>query len=216
MTNKTPFWMSVAALLIGVIAIGSSFAHTPSTPSAAPAKTVGGGEITSDYPTIYKYGIGFNGLAAAPNYMNFQPLVMTTGQNQASWLNNTGKTVYVTENTSILTATSTLGPPNASSTLAFSVGTSTTATITDARTNFLFGSLIDSRLIATSTTNNITLNSEKDNGTNGQFIIPVAPGQYLIEVLENPYQTVGGSGNFENATSTNRGYNISSVFRYFY
>lgn len=151
----------------------------------------------------------------SPVAVNHNRVKLTLGarQNQASWLNTTGTTVIVSNVAGILTSSKVGISPVASSTLVYSVATSTTPTVVDSQTAPAFAGILDSYLIATSTTNNITIDADKELGTNGQGTVSLLNGQYLIVTLENPYLTAGtctGTPLCENATSTNRGYNIDT------
>lgn len=171
-------------------------------------------------PEPFWFGNGLQ-LGSDGSFENRIPLYMGTGQNQVAWCNNTGKTVIVSGYRGILISPSVVanplgvtpasfGTPIASTTLVMFVGTSTKTTVTDALIEPVYGSLIDTALIATGTTNNTVINSTKNSGTNGVASIPVLNGICVIEVLENPYTWQQGVS--ETATSTARGYNIYSIF----
>lgn len=183
--------LSYVALLALVVLVAGFTARTITTGK------LGGGDIVEQYPSYF-----VNGINIGQGYENSIDLTMATGTNQAYWKNNTNNTVYVWRFIGTQTGT-------ASSTLVVNVGTSTTATVTDSATPLTTPQLIDTYTIATSTTGR-TFNSWKNAGTNGQYVIPVLPNNYLIATLENPYrQDCSTTTNCESATSTNRGYNLS-------
>lgn len=162
----------------------------------------------------------YNGAQFGPSGItqnNSGTLVMGTGQNQASWQNNTGKTVFISsvDATAFMTTGASTTVSSASTTLALSAGTSTRSTVTDSATP-VFGSLFDKVLISTGTpylAHDGIVNSAF-SGSNEQGMVAVANGQWVIFALENPYRQDCAGTVCESATSTNRGYNLAIDFPY--
>lgn len=202
MRKSTIVALGILIALVGGVVGGA--AYVASRSSSAPTK-VGAGDIVQQYPSFW-----VNGINIGVRFQNIVGLNLTDKKNQAVWLNNTGRTVMVGNFKGILVPNGKGSPILASSTLILDVATSTTATVTDKAAPIAYSTLIDTYSIATSTTNNIVINSTGNKGTNGQGTIAVAPNQYLIEVLENPYNQACTGVTCETATSTNRGYNISA------
>lgn len=201
-TTKT-FIAVVLGLIVSVIGgvVGSHISAPPSAPVDATAKVVGGSDIVENFPSFWA-----NGINIGQSFEQNVALTLGARQNQVAWLNNTGQTVFFD--------LSRVYPSGiASTTLQVSVGTSTTATVTDSSNPF-FASFIDRYLLATST--QPAINNFKDGGTNGRTVIPVAPNQYFLMVLENPYNQACTGSTCETATSTNRGYNLFGEFEYRY
>ena len=195
-TNK------IIASIIGLIAVVVVGYGVYSLSNKSPA--VAGADVVEQYPSYWVNGINIGG-----RYVQEVKLTMGEGQNQASWKNNTGKIVNVRDLVANLVPNAKLTTPVASTSMNFFVGTSTTATVTDSATP-VTGTLIDTYVIATSTGTGTAINSMKDGGTAGREVIPVLPGQYLIAVME---QTNSGG---EAATSTNRGFNLTTGFQFTY
>ena len=129
------------------------------------------------------------------------------GEYQKSFLNNTGRTIFVDYVEAYANGT-------ASSTLTFDVASSSTATLTYNASPF--SELIDSYSISTSTAYKL-INSIKNAGTNGINAIAVDPEEYVVFFLQDPYQSGSCTGaTCENATSTARGYTIDYKARYHY
>ena len=164
------------------------------------------GGTVENFPTNFTNGLANNGV-----FYGEVKGTIGAGSNQASWFNNTGKTVFVDRASLFVNGT-------ASSTLQVNVGTSTTASIAYAAyktTTNPFSALIDSYTLATST-NYRVVNSIKDAGTNGQNIIRVQPNYYVFFLLKNPYQAGTSGGAYESATSTARGFNLDYNMRYYF
>lgn len=128
------------------------------------------------------------------------------GVNQGFWRNETGGNVVVDYAEMQTTGI-------ASSSMIFSAGTSTAATITD---NFSapFSTLIDQYLVATSAPAKV-INSELSTTTNSQGSIIVGPGVYVNFLVRSRgvnCPTTGGA--CESATSTSRGFNVNWALFY--
>jgi hypothetical protein len=217
MTNK-PIMITAALALLLVIAGVIGFAvhsgggnQAVATPSPA---TVRGADVVETYPSHFVAGINIGA-----RYNQNVSLTIVNGQNQVSWLNNTGQTVYVKDGQATLIATTStniaLGViPSASTTLQLFIGTTSAATISD---NKLPPSrnLIDTAVIGTSSTNALILNSYNNKGTEGVQIMPVAPGQYVYVAIESPTYPTDGIVIGRIATSTDRGYNLNFSFNVF-
>lgn len=187
-----------------VVVLGAVFFHK----TAAPGQL--GDQVQNDV-FWFTNGAKFGTNADAINWVRMQ---MGVGTNQISWLNNTGNTVFIP---SSLAKVSTNG--TASTTYAITMGTSTAATVTDAQTAPVYGSMIDGALIATSTVFTTVSNIQNSTlvGTKEQGYIRVPAGQHVIAVMENPYKVPGTctGATCENATSTNRGFsNVNIDFMY--
>lgn len=198
----------VAILAIIIVVVGLVAFHKTAQTAGAPIQGSLIDQDTRVMPYGYAYGYAGNAYRGVGSF----DITLGNGQNQGSWPNNTGQVVYVPE--SIVAYTSPNAKGTASSTLFLTVGTSTAPTIADATKNALYGSLIDTFSIATSTNVNATssavISNEGNAGTNGLHVIAVYPGQYVIAVLESPcpLATTGAGQGCELATSTARGYNL--------
>ncbi len=189
--------VAVLALVLGI----SAHTHAPS-----PTRLSGGDPVE---PIAVNF---VNGLSNSQVFDQAVQFSMASGTNQVSWKNQTGRLIYVDDYRAWTTAV-------ASTSMIYSVGTSTTATVTDATPASnapLFGGLIDRFTLATSTPI-IVINSGQDKGTLGRSVIAVQPGQYLVSIFESTWPSFVCNGNScEAATSTNRGFNIGGYFHYHY
>lgn len=201
MQKTTITLAAIIALVFGVVggAVYTAEQHSSSSPTK-----VGAGDIVQQYPSYWT-----NGINIGSRFVTAVPLNLKDKQNQVAWLNNTGQ-VVMASNFKAIIVPSGKGAKTASSTYIMDVATSTTATITNSAAPIAYPTLIDTYSLATSTTNNIVINSGKNGGTNGQSTIAIAPNQYLILVLENPYNQACTGSVCETATSTNRGFNLSA------
>lgn len=211
--TKSNFVLGI--LVVWVLALTLHMAH----PNSAPASGLSLGTQVQIEPFWFTGGIKLG--PNSPSDLNAQIITMGPGQNQTAWLNNTGKTVYTSsvDALAVLTATSTGASITASTTLALWAGTSTVPTLTDSQTNPIYGSLFDKVFISTSTPNlaHDGVANSAFSGSNEQGLIAIPNGQYLMFMLENPYQSLTTAGNAASgygATSTVRGYNISISFPY--
>jgi len=207
MTKTQKIVVAVVGVALGFFALAAYF-RAPSVAPTGQSSNLGGADIVEQYPSYWVNGINIGG-----RFTNNVKLVLGDGQNQVAWKNTTGQVVLASGVQGFISPSAKTSPAVASSTLAFFVGTSTTSTITDSAAP-VFGSLIDTYLIATSTTNTLAIDSFGDKGTNGQQVITVLPNQYVIAVLENPYNQACTGATCETATSTNRGYNLPFSFNY--
>lgn len=192
-----------AIVLLLVVAFGYSL-HTGVT------KTLGD-QVQND---VFYFT---NGAAFGSNgrtLLNYAHLDIGKGQNQVSWLNNTGKPVKIPiAETFVTTSPGSSATAIASSTLALYAGTSTTATIANSA-NPIYGSIIDGTLIATSTPQNSFngIVNSAFSGTREQGVVRVPNGQYVIFTVENPYNQACTGVTCESATSSNRGMNFGVDF----
>jgi hypothetical protein len=136
------------------------------------------------------------------------------GANQAVWINKTGRTVYV-DYADVITTGIASSSMRVSAVATSSVSTSTLATtassmwLTAPIANPAGGLLIDNVQIGTSSPKNTIINTDVGPGTNASGTIPVADGSGIIFSLRqnNPNNCTGSA--CEQATSTNRGFNLT-------
>lgn len=136
-------------------------------------------------------------LGQSPNTLiNSFTLTLKARDNQETWRNTTGGTVYV-----FLANVTTAG--TASSSMALFMGTSSVATLTSDFTD-PFSSIIDNVYVSTSTTATTTSSIARHNTASSDGAIPVADGEYVFLQMQSLYSctTVGVC---ETATSSNRG-----------
>lgn len=142
---------------------------------------------------------------------NSVSLKMLNGQNQVSWLNNTGAPVTF-RGTDVYATLVNAGSSTvtvASTSMLLYAATSTTSTTTDKLTP-LTGLLFDKVLIATSTPQGTSVGvyaTSAFTGSNEEAALTIPNGTYLIFVMEPPVFPNCGGG-CEQATSTNRGFNL--------
>lgn len=149
-----------------------------------------GGEVHSS-PDVYP-----NGVIIGDQNNIWISGTIPVGSNQGSWRNRTGRTIFI-DRAEIFTS------GTASSTMVFSVGTSSAATVADFTNTF--STLIDRYTLATSSVFRL-VNSIKDAGTNGRNVIPVTDGQYVSVVWRTENNQACTGAVCETATSTNRGF----------
>jgi hypothetical protein len=201
-TSITTIALSILALIVAVVGFTR---HSETLVGSA----IQGSLIDQDV-RVMPFGEALGNAGTSVRGVQAISLSIGTGANQASWLNTTGQTVYFGDYVGALVAANGSTTALASTTLSFSVSTSTKSAITDVAAPFVSGSLLNDVLIATGTTpSSITLNSDTLGGTGAAGWLAVPNNTYAIAVLEQPYQAVGSA--YGNATSTNRGYNISGT-----
>lgn len=176
----------------------------------------------------YKYG-------ASNALFTSAVLTVNNGQDQAVWKNNTGQPVVIDTTHLVINATSSRSV--ASSTYAFSVGATSTATIPEPRsltwiTNASTSLAVDKWTVATGTDvanlqAGLTWKILTDNffshastscavGNCSTFIV-VPPNQYFFVKIDTLCAYAQGGASCELATSTNRGFTTLSVpFWYHY
>ena len=205
----------VVVLLVAVAAFAVGFTH-PGKPASSASTTKLGSQVQAE-PFWFSNGIQFGSNGQLVNWT--PPFTMSTGVNQAAWLNNTGVTVYVTSVSAncIMTTGASSTVTTASTSMYLWMGTSTTATVTNPAvgTQPFLGSVLDKVLIATSSAvgtihDGITLSAF--SGSNEQGMVPVANGQYLIAAI----MPVNASPIGETATSTARGFNLQCQAPYWH
>lgn len=188
-----------------VVALVTSFlAFAALTTTGAPASSLAIGTeqdlgsikgTVIEQPYVFKSGVGSGG-----DTLTFtKDGVISAGQNQGSFRNTTGRTVYVD------LATIGYESGTASSSLLFYAGTSTTATFSnDFASPSGAGKFfpIDAAVIATSTTGLRIITSTSTPSGNGS--VAVANGQYFVFQVQERY-ACKSVGVCETATSTNRG-----------
>lgn len=189
--------------LLVVLAFVATWLHGSHSLSPQP-KPLGDATV-SNYPTAY-----INGLQLGNNptvFENMQAMTIGTGQNQASWQNTTGATIWIDTPEMYFLPTTTNASMVASSSVAFYFGTSSTAVIANnfARPAGLLP--IDGALIATSTRGQVTVTSTST--TAGiKAVIPVQNGEWVFGLVESNGCTSATAGLCETATSSNRGFNV--------
>lgn len=200
--SQNPIWkLLVGTVLVSVVlsAVMGYFLFGSSGQSQQSQHTSG---TVENYPTWYVNGIrqGTMGLFHIP-----VQTVIGAGSNDATWLNNTGKTVYIDYGQTMTTGV-------ASSSFKIYVFATSTATISPAHYSTAIGydatstPLINGITIATSTfatTTNSTMAAAKGVG-NGTIVVP--SGWYVhtyLQAVDAP--GCGGTGACEQSTSTNRG-----------
>lgn len=189
--------------LLVVLGFIATWIHGSAVPASQP-KPLGDATV-SNYPTAY-----INGLQLGNNptvFENMYAMTIGTGQNQASWQNTTGGTIWVDTPEMYFLPTTTNASMVASSSMAFYFGTSSTAVIAN---NFVrpAGLLpIDGALIATSTRGQVTVSATSTTaGIKG--VIPVQNGEWVFGLVESNGCTSATVGLCETATSSNRGFNV--------
>lgn len=206
MKNSTKIAIALGVILIVVVGVIASH-RSPNLQGINPS----GGDIIQSVTT------NVNGVTIGAKFQQWYALNLPIGTNQVSWRNTTGQVAYVSGARFTMASTTPNGNTSASSTLVVSVGTSTTATITDTSTPW--GGLINQVSIATGTTafdagSQIVLAGQAKSGVGGATsTIAVAPNEYVIAVVENPFSlNCGASGLCESGTSTKRGYILNGIF----
>lgn len=139
-----------------------------------------------------------DGIVVGDQDVTNKTVAITAGNNQTSWRNTTGKTVYATD------IRMGYESGTASSTWNFYVGTSTASTFSNyARPSNTFLP-IDGYVGATGTPKVIVTATSTTNGV--KEVIPVLNNEYLIFNVQETY-ACKSIGACETATSTNRGVN---------
>lgn len=212
--TKTTIAYIVGALLILAVVVGVLEHQIASVSYQAP---VAGSINPSGGDVIQSITTQVNGVVIGAKFMQWVPLVLPLGTNQVSWHNTTGQVAYVAGGRFTLASTTSAGQAIASSSMILSVGTSTTATITDSPT--IFGGLVNQVQIATSTTafdagSQIVLSGQGKTANSATSTIAVAPGEYLVETLEQANQGCVNAGSCEAATSSKRGYVLNGIVEY--
>ena len=193
--------VAVVALVVGILAL--------LTPASAPQQPAGGGQSlggTYDVQNVAPQMTGGIDFGMLPVHVNWQGDKIGPKQNQASWRNTSGQTVYLD-----YAEVSTDG--TASSSYKFYVYASSTkvSTAYDFTAPGSAGKVaINGFTIATSSAATTTTNVANGAGQTVQ----VPNGSYVNIVM----QSVNGSGcngtTCETATSTNRGFNLQWRIRY--
>lgn len=206
--NKNGYaFLGIVALVVA-LAVGLGFA-AHSSPTSVSDSSVGsqaasGGTYTN--PVQFTKGLS---LDVSNEIILAKRGTIAAGQNQGAWLNDTGRIVYVdyAELSTVSTVSPLTNSATASTSMRVSIGTSTAASNLAINFTQPYASLVDNALIATGTPN-ISINSDKDVGTNGRGTVPVLPGKYVYFLLRQD-STANCTGSVcENATSTNRGFNL--------
>ncbi len=196
------FGKYLAGALVVVIAFGLG---------VAVMRTQGGEGLAGvkQTPDSYPNGVIFG--KQTPVTENWVRKQIVAGNNEDSWLNDTGREVFVdtywARNTSVATSSVTLD-----------VATSSSATVSNDFADFN-GTLIDGRQIATSTPANTVITNQA-NALARRERIRVAAGEYLVTHFRAPANcvsglatTAGAPGKCAAATSTIIG-NLDYAFRY--
>lgn len=153
----------------------------------------------------------YNGMQLGPagTTQDEAQISMGSGQNQASWQNATGQTIYIDSGSvlGILTpGASSTAAVTASTSMLVYAGTSTSAAVANA-TIPIYGSIWGNVSIATSTKGSTALSSVQNGvsaSTTEQGIVAVPNGSYVLFVMN----AVNAPPIGESATSTNRGFNL--------
>ncbi len=154
--------------------------------------------------------------------------VIGAGQNQAYWLNDTGREAYVSifvKPVATTTSSNTISPI-ASSTMQIVAGTSTAATIANytAPSSLTTASLLYWKLATSTAAKTLTASSTESGfapSTAPNRRVRVGPGEYLniailaqasvdTDQIGTPTATCGNL-NCETATSTNRGFDLRYI-----
>ncbi len=188
------------AVVLAAIALVLGISNTGSTP--APATQQVGGTASSHVENqawLFSNGIAMGPQSLYPNVNSEDAIQVGIGSNQASWINTRATTAYVDLGWLILNGT-------ASSTVKVSVGTSTTATITDSFNPAvapMWSQFIDACQIATSTVSGVWCDNVSNHKSSYPAVIAVPPGQRLNIVVASFCKADGACNT---ATSTNRGW----------
>lgn len=199
MSNTQKVVLGAIAIVIVVIAT-ITLASRSNGPVATPASSSEEGlGASSGYPVNNTTQGFYGGVDLGGGYVTFSKGgVISTGQNQGSWRNTTGRVVYILpEQSSIGYQTGT-----ASSSLLFYSATSSASTLSNDYAHpggLVFG--VDGATVATSTAGPRMF---VGTTTNSGAVIPVADGQYYVFQIQDRY-ACKAVGVCETATSTNRG-----------
>lgn len=211
MTTKKTIIVSGIISLVVALVVGLGFAaHKSPAPVSTVGGTIDGGTYSA--PQNFTQGVSLGGTEIKFTKAGIIP----AQQNHATYFNNTGRVVYIdytemdvipTTNNIAYTAYA-----NASSSMRFSAGTTTSNTSATLNTfdySAPFATLIDNVLVATSTTGVATTSINSDiNVGRDQGTVPVLPGQYVYFIFRQDSTGTCNGSTCETATSTNRGFNV--------
>lgn len=208
MSKNNGGFVGWAGLVLAILAIACvAFMYVSSHSSAdAGAGSAGGPTFNAGaiFPVGLQLGVGTNA------NLNEAIIQIQRGQNQASWKNTTGRTVYM------LAGDIEMGGI-ASGTIAVSVGT-TTAASTSVIDNFsvstapIWSRFIDATSISTSSQLGVIADNIANHKTSYPGMVPVLDGQKVWLVAESLCKTTGGC---ETATSSNRGFTTLTMPFYY-
>lgn len=191
--------LAIVAIIVAVVALGHKSASNVGSVYQPAGGTV--------YYQADTYAVGLN---IGQKYQNWVSFVLNTGVNQASWYNNTGHLVYISGARFALGSTTPNGQVSSGGAYVLSVGTSTTATISDVNGGS-YGGLINKAAIATSSSaygaGAVVFVGNSGTSAFGS-VIPVPTGQYLNVSLETA--TTGSLS----ATSTSRAFIVNGIIEY--
>lgn len=201
MSTNNVLTAAVVALVVSVLTL-AFFNVSHSAPAAQSSDTLGqiAGTVVNT-PTIFVAGHSDGGNFVTVSADGEIPV----GQNQAAWRNTTGRTVYVNAGDVRLGYAS----GTATSSYAFFVGTSTSASYTDFARPSVTTLLIDGALIATSTAATGGPITRVGTTTSAGVDVSVPAGSYVVFDVQERYFCKANAA-CEIATSTNRG--ISKFF----
>jgi len=215
-------FVAVISLVVGLTKGGSSQTAPTDQNPFTDSQSVGSAAGAQVLTNVYWFPKGI--IEGRTNVVSNQDVInIAAGQNQGAWLNTTGQTVTVDQTEVFLYGTSSASV--ASTTVALSVGTSTTATVTDSftwGTSAFWAQNIDYATIATSTptpsgTGFLVADNITNHKTNKPGSIQVNPGQYLLAVFSTGCKNSTTSGCGDTATSSARGWDHASIsFQYRY
>lgn len=194
-----------AGLVLAILALSiAGYLFVSAHSSSSTGAINGGGEVLNNPSLPFGFYLG-----SQKNLTSGTVLSFGRGMNQASWLNVTGRTVYV------MTGLVTTDGASAGN-FKVSVGTTTTATVTD---NFsltaapMWSQFIDIGGIATGTPAGIVADNAANHKTSFPSMIAVPANQRLTVVLESICKADGACG--FTATSTSRGFTTVSFPIYY-
>ena len=187
----------VVAVLLSVVAIGASLSRSsaPADPSNVGGQRAGLQEFV-------------DGIKPGTLTIVTESVAIGSGENQKSWYNDTGRTVFVTNPEIGFTS------GTASSSYAYYAGSATTSTALDYARPWFNGYAIDGATSPTSTVPTFgALVFSATSTSAGTSTIPVAAGNYFTFVVQERYGCKADSALCATATSTGRG--ITGLFGYF-
>lgn len=194
-----------------VVAAGVSYVVAPSVTSSTL-----GGSINNVQSVIWQFSKGVSLDSSDSNGGGGSVLVtksgtIGTGQNQGVWTNKTGRTVYVDYADVITTgAASSSFKITALATTTSSIAASMWLTAPTSATAATTTTLIGDAILATSSPAGYIINSDITTGmTNASGTVPVLDGQSLIFYIRQAFGNACTGSVCEQATSTNRGFNLS-------
>lgn len=203
--KKTLLWLVAIAVVILVAIVGIDTA----VKSQVSSQLQQAGDI-SENKTSFPQGISIQGVS-----QGWPGCTISLGQDQCFIRNVQSFPIIIDQAEGVTLGTSTQSTGyvgTASSTMLFSISTSTASTLNDYATPY--GGLINNAKIATGTPNQIPYYSDVNGGTNAQGEAYVPVGGYVIATIQPGAVAPGGVCNpattkCETATSTNRGYSVN-------